>query len=168
MHNLRSLIFNLVSGKFLHDQYHLKVCIAETDISCAPRTVITPGYRGLSKILWCWFQCVLLLLPNPRAPIDQLRNLNGYLLFLGTWSHLWYIQMSAFVPFFDLYFLPDLWDWLLFVIHAISFVEENPTDQHPFMHLSSLNSGGKIKWYTRESRFAVLCAYLQISPRESL
>jgi hypothetical protein len=38
---------------------------------------------------------------------------------LLTWSHLWYIQRSVFVPFSDFYFLQNLWDWWVFVIYAI-------------------------------------------------
>jgi hypothetical protein len=43
----------------------------------------------------------------------------GCLLLLSTWPHLWYIQMSVFALFSDLYFLQVLWDWLLVFIHGI-------------------------------------------------
>jgi hypothetical protein len=40
---------------------------------------------------------------------------NGCLLLLGTWSHLWCIQRSVFA-----HSAICIWDWLLFVIYAIS------------------------------------------------
>jgi hypothetical protein len=123
-----SLILRL---RYLIQEYYFR--ILNSFITVGPGLQIKPSFMPIA--VWCvsyqslsrsWhtdLDCGSHRLPDleigPRRvwPVDR-----GRLLLLSSWSHPWYIKRSVFVPFSDLYFLQDLWDWLLFVIYAIFLI----------------------------------------------
>jgi hypothetical protein len=69
-----------------------------------------------SRFGGCWKKMITRIRSTHTWIISLTSNMCNIVFYLWLWPHLWYMQRPVFGPFSDLYFLQNLWDWLVMVV----------------------------------------------------